>query len=96
MELRLAAHPEKDAGVIAKAKATADENMRMPWADIQGPLVKFLETMVEAPENIRSEAREVADSYGRYNPEKFRDVWEKLSGVKNGTLRKMDSAPSQE
>jgi len=62
-------------------KAAADENMHMPWADIQDPLVKFLEEMVESPENnIRSEAKEVADLYGRYNPEKFRGVWEKLRG----------------
>jgi len=59
-------------------KAAADENMHMTWADIQEPLVKFLETMVESPENVKNEAREVADLYGRYNPDKFRDVWEKL------------------
>ena len=59
-------------------KAAADENMHMPWAHIQKPLVKFLETMVESPENVQSEAKEVADLYGRYHPEKFRDVWEKL------------------
>ena len=59
-------------------KAAAEENMHMPWADIQDPLVQFLESMVESPENIQSEAKEVADIYGRYNPDKFRLVWEKL------------------
>jgi hypothetical protein len=59
-------------------KAAADENMHMPWADIQNPLVKFLETMEQSLENIRNEAKEVADLYGRYNPDKFRGVWEKL------------------
>ncbi len=59
-------------------KAVADENMHMPWARIQNPLAEFLEAMVESPENIRSEVKEVADLYGRYNPEKFRGVWEKL------------------
>ncbi len=59
-------------------KAASDENMHMPWADIQDPLVQFLESMVESPENIQSEAKEVADIYGRYNPDKFRLVWEKL------------------
>lgn len=67
------------AGVMVE-EAAADENMHMPWADIQSPLVKFLEPMVESPENIRSEAREVVDLYGRYNPEKFRCLWEKLRG----------------
>jgi hypothetical protein len=61
-------------------KAAADENMHMPWAAIQDSLVKFLEPMVESPENIQSEAREVVDLYGRYNPEKFRCLWEKLQG----------------
>jgi len=46
-----------------------DENMHWPWADIQGPLVTFLEEMVEAAE--------VADLYKRYNTEKFRGVREK-------------------
>jgi hypothetical protein len=62
-------------------KAAADENMHMPWADIQDPLVEFLETMAESAEDIRTEAAEVADLYGRYNPDKFREVWEKLRGV---------------
>lgn len=40
--------------------------------------MKFLETMLESPENVKNEARDMADLYGRYNPDKFRDVWEKL------------------
>jgi hypothetical protein len=56
-------------------KAAADKNMHLPWARIQEPLVKFLE---ELPDGMRSEGREVADLYGRYNPDKFRGVWEKL------------------
>jgi hypothetical protein len=56
-------------------KAAEDKNMHMTWSDIQDPLVKFLEDL---PENMWSEGKEVADLYGRYNPEKFRGVWEKL------------------
>jgi hypothetical protein len=63
-------------------KAATDENMHMPWSDIQDPLVKFLEMINELPENVRSVGREVADLYGRYNPEKFRGVWEKLNVIK--------------
>jgi hypothetical protein len=61
-------------------KAVADKNMNSPWSMIQEPLVKFLE---ELPEGVRSEGREVADLYGRYNPDKFRGVWEKLSVIKS-------------
>jgi hypothetical protein len=50
----------------------------MPWSSIQEPLASFLETMVDLPEDVRSVAIEVADLYGRYNPDKFRGVWEKL------------------
>jgi hypothetical protein len=57
-------------------KAAADENMHMPWADIQDHLIKFLEDL---PEDLRSVGREVADLYGRYDPDKFRGVWEKLN-----------------
>jgi len=52
--------------------------------------VRFLETL---PKKVRGVGREVADLYGRYNPDKFRDVlvlrseallrrveWEKLAG----------------
>ncbi|MGA1980122.1 MAG: hypothetical protein ABSG99_06115 [Sedimentisphaerales bacterium] len=60
-------------------KAAADENMHMTWSNIQDPLVKFLEDL---PENMWSEGKEVADLYGRYNPEKFRGVWEKLNVIK--------------
>jgi hypothetical protein len=59
-------------------KAAADKNMHMPWSSIQEPLVNFLEAMVDMTEDVRSAAIEVADAYGRYNPDKFRDVWEKL------------------
>jgi hypothetical protein len=41
--------------------------------------VKFLEDL---PENMWSEGKEVADLYGRYNPEKFRGVWEKFNVIK--------------
>jgi hypothetical protein len=61
-------------------KAAADENMHMTWSNIQDPLVKFLEDL---PKNAWSEGKEVADLYGRYNPEKFRGVWEKLRVIKN-------------
>ncbi|HUV40979.1 MAG TPA: hypothetical protein VMW23_04235, partial [Sedimentisphaerales bacterium] len=59
-------------------KAAVDENMHMTWARIQEPLVDFLGAMVDMPEDVRSAAIEVADAYGRYNPDKFRGVWEKL------------------
>lgn len=32
------------------------------------------------PEKVRREGAKVADLYGRYDPEKFRPVWEKLHG----------------
>lgn len=59
-------------------KAAADKNMHMQWSPIQEPLVNFLVAMVDMPGDVRSAAIEVADAYGRYNPDKFRDVWEKL------------------
>jgi hypothetical protein len=59
-------------------KAGADENMHWHSAAIQGPLVVFLERMVEGPLEVRAEAAGVADLYGRYNPAKFRAVWQKL------------------
>jgi len=43
--------------------------------------VKFLE---ELPEEVRGEGKDVADLYGRYNPDKFRDVWEKLNVTMGG------------
>ncbi|MHC4647741.1 MAG: hypothetical protein ACYTBJ_19925 [Planctomycetota bacterium] len=63
-------------------KAAVDENMHTPWAGIQEPLARFLEGMVGLAEDVRSEAAEAADLYGRYNPEKFRAVWEELKKVK--------------
>lgn len=56
-------------------KAAEDRNIHYSWEEIQEPIVKFLE---ELPKGVRSEGREVADLYGRYNPDKFRGVWEKL------------------
>ncbi|MFX0200478.1 MAG: hypothetical protein ACFFCW_30540 [Candidatus Hodarchaeota archaeon] len=60
-------------------KAAADENMHRPWAGIQEPLVSFLENL---PEDVRGIGREVADLYGRYNPDKFRGVWEKFNATR--------------
>jgi hypothetical protein len=57
-------------------KVAEEKNMHYPWAQIQEPLVKFLE---ELPVGVWNEGREVADLYGRYNPDKFRGVWEKLN-----------------
>lgn len=59
-------------------KAAADKNMHMTWSSIQEPLESFLEAMVAKPD-VRSVAIDVADAYGRYNPDKFRGVWEKLN-----------------
>ncbi len=56
--------------------------MHRPWERIQEPLVKFLEEIDELPEDVRRAGREVADLYGRYNPDKFRGVWEKLNAAK--------------
>ena len=60
-------------------KAAAYENMHMTWSRIQEPLVNFLGAMVDISEDVRSAAIEVADAYGRYNPDKFRGVWAKLN-----------------
>jgi hypothetical protein len=38
-----------------------------------------LDAIAELPEELRSVGREVADLCGRYNPDKFREVWEKLA-----------------
>jgi len=56
--------------------ASEEKNMHSTWSMIQEPLLKFLE---ELPEEVRGEGKNVADLYGRYNPGKFRDVWEKLN-----------------
>ena len=63
-------------------KAAANEIMRMPWSRIEDALVGFLEGIVEQPEDVRSDGKEVADMYGRYSPDKFRGVWEKLSATR--------------
>jgi len=60
-------------------EAAADENMHMTWSRIQEPLVNFLVAMVDMPQEVRSAAIEVADAYGRYNPDEFRGVWAKLN-----------------
>jgi len=60
-------------------KAAADENMHSPWSRIEEPLVSFLETIMDLSEEVRNVGKEVADLYGRYNPDKFRGVWEKLN-----------------
>ena len=60
-------------------KVAADENMHTTWSRIQEPLVNFLEEMVDMTEDVRSVAIEVADVYGRFNPDKFRGVWAKLN-----------------
>jgi len=60
-------------------KAAADENMHTPWVDIQEPLVNFLDRVNDLSVDIRGVGREVADLYGRYNPDKFHEVWEKLN-----------------
>jgi hypothetical protein len=66
-------------------KATADENMRVPWAKYEEKLVEFLEQISALPndyenvEDILNEAVEVADLYGRLQPDKFREIWEKLN-----------------
>jgi len=66
-------------------KAVADENMREPWARYEEKLVEFLGQISELPndhesvEDILNEAVEVADLYGRLQPDKFREIWEKLN-----------------
>jgi hypothetical protein len=66
-------------------KASAAEDMRMPWARYQDRLIQFLESIADLPDNyddiddIRTEAIAVADAYGRLHPEKFREVWLRLS-----------------
>ena len=50
--------------------------MHSPWSMIQEPLLKFLEGL---PQEVRGEGKDVADLYGRYNPDKFRAVWRKLN-----------------
>jgi hypothetical protein len=57
-------------------KASLDKNMHAPWSIIHEPLVKFLEGL---PQEARGEGKDVADLYGRYNPDKFHGVWKKLN-----------------
>ncbi len=66
-------------------KAVADKNMREPWVRYEEKLVEFLEQISELPndyenvEDVLNEAVEVADLYGRLQPDKFREIWEKLN-----------------
>ena len=66
-------------------KATADENMRVSWARYEERLKEFLEQISKLPneyenvEDVLNEAVEVADLYGRIQPDKFREIWEKLN-----------------
>ena len=57
-------------------KASVDKNMHAPWSMIHEPLVKFLQ---ELSEEALSEGKDVVDLYGRYNPDKFHEVWDKLT-----------------
>jgi len=59
-------------------KAATEEEMRMPWALSDDRLSEFLESLVELGEDVRAEAVNVADAYGRLHPDKFRQVWNKL------------------
>ena len=71
-------------------KAASEEEMRMPWASYQDRLIEFLGSIVNLPgdyngiEEIRAEAINVADAYGRLHPDKFREIWEKLSQKVSG------------
>jgi len=60
-------------------RASADENMHTTWPAIQDPLVDFLMTTVDMADDVRKVGIEVADAYGRYNPDKFSGVWVKLN-----------------
>jgi len=66
-------------------KAVADEHIQEPWARYEERLVEFLEQISELPneyENVKdilNEAVEVADLYGRLQPDKFRGIWEGLN-----------------
>ena len=66
-------------------KAVADEHIREPWARYEERLVEFMEQISKLPndyenvEDIMNEAVEVADLYGRLQPDKFREIWEKLN-----------------
>ncbi len=59
--------------------------MRVPWARYEERLIEFLEQIGALPNDyenvgdILNEAVEVADLYGRLQPDKFREIWEKLN-----------------
>jgi len=63
--------------------ASGDEEIHVTWSSIQEPLVNFLGKMVDMPKEIQSVAIEVADMYGRYSPNEYRGIWEKLSESKS-------------
>ncbi len=73
-------------------KAVADENMREPWAIYEEPLIEFLDQISKLPndyenvEDILNEAVEVADLYGRLQPDKFREIWEKLKRLRESKV----------
>ncbi len=56
-----------------------------PWARYEERVKEFLEQISKLPndyenvEDILNEAVEVADLYGRLQPDKFREIWEKLN-----------------
>jgi len=56
-----------------------------PWARYEERVKEFLEQMSKLPneyenvEDILNEAVELADLYGRLQPNKFREIWEKLN-----------------
>ncbi len=57
----------------------------LPLARYEERLKEFLEQIGELPndyenvEDVLNEAVEVADLYGRLQPDKFREIWEKLN-----------------
>jgi len=57
----------------------------VPWARYEEKLVEFLEQIGELTndyenvEDVLNEAVEVADFYGRLQPDKLREIWEKLN-----------------
>ena len=64
----------------------------MPWARYEERLIEFLEQISELKndyENVKeilSEAGEAADLYGRLQPDKFREIWEKLNSRQRGII----------
>ena len=73
------------SGTKYRTLRSAGENMRVTWARYEERVVEFLEELSELPneyenvEDILNEAVEVVDLYGRLQPDKFREIWEKLN-----------------